>query len=90
MSIGQRAVQRLHADCRASHRSAASISVVNSARTRRTERTSSPRFYPPRPVGASGVSRASQTAKRGFRQSRPDAICRASSSVSAAAPSPVA
>jgi hypothetical protein len=38
---------------------------------------------------ASGVSRASQTAKRGSRQSRPkascmDAICRASSSVSAA------
>src|SRR6202790_5203103 len=39
---------------------------------------------------ASGVSRASQTAKRGFRQSRPDAICRASSSVSPPALSPVA
>jgi hypothetical protein len=40
---------------------------------------------------ASGVSRASQTAKRGFRQSRPHAICRASSSsVSPATPSPVA
>jgi len=38
----------------------------------------------------SDVSRASQTAKRGFRQSRPDAICRASSSVSPATPSPVA
>jgi len=37
---------------------------------------------------ASGVSWASQTAKRGFRQSRPDAICR-SYSVSAATASPV-
>ncbi len=54
-----------------------------SAATGSDRKTTSPNTW------ASGVSRASQTAKRGSRQSRPkascmDAICRASSSVSAA------